>query len=265
MKNTLRQLKGFTFIELVVVIALLAILGAMIIPALAQDKSRQSRINCVDNLKRIGVAVKVWANDHGNRYPMRVDSANGGPYHQTVFAVAPYGAQYMFEVFGIMSNALGTPRVLVCPTDERSAHADFVMSAAGAAPAASTVPGVYFNNFEISYALAKDASEVNPRMLLTADRNIYGSATTTVLPSQVTQNGGYGNGPGSAYAMGTNFTPAATAPAWTQKMHQSQGNVGMVDGSVQQLTSSRLRDQFKSSGDTSSTPNSPGPNTLLFP
>jgi hypothetical protein len=36
-------------------------------------------------------------------------------------------------------------------------------------------------------------------------------------------------------------------------------------GSVQEVNSQRLRDQFRNSGDTSSTPNSPGPNTLLYP
>jgi prepilin-type N-terminal cleavage/methylation domain-containing protein/prepilin-type processing-associated H-X9-DG protein len=265
MKIVRKRIQAFTLTELAVGIALIAILAAMLLPALAQDKGRQSRINCADNHKRIGVAFKVWANDHGDRYPMLVDSANGGPCHQTAFGVAPYGGQYMFEVFGVMSNALGTPRVMACPTDERSPHTNFAMSAGMSVPAPSTGPSSYFNNYEISYALAKDATEANPRMPLTTDRNIYGSATITVLPSQVTQNAGYGNGPGSAYVMGTNFTPAATAPAWTQKMHQSQGNVGMVDGSVQQLTSARLRDQLKSSGDTASVPNSPGPNTLLFP
>ena len=63
-------------------------------------------------------------------------------------------------------------------------------------------------------------------------------------------------------AMGTNFLATATAPCWTDKMHQKQGNVLLADGSVQQLSSSRLRDQLRNTGDTTTTT---GVNTLMFP
>ena len=48
--------------------------------------------------------------------------------------------------------------------------------------------------------------------------------------------------------------PPDFAPAFTDKLHQKQGNVGLSDGSVQQLTSTRLRDQFRNSDDTTTTP-----------
>jgi len=60
---------GFTLIELLVVIAIIAILAALLLPALAAAKRRAHNIQCVNNLKQLGLAGLLYANDFGKALP----------------------------------------------------------------------------------------------------------------------------------------------------------------------------------------------------
>ena len=62
------QRPAFTFIELIVVVAVLAILVSLFLPRLANHNRRSSRISCVNNLKQVGLAFRIFANDHNDQY-----------------------------------------------------------------------------------------------------------------------------------------------------------------------------------------------------
>ena len=60
---------GFTLVELLVVIAVIAILAALLLPALSRAKERAYRAQCTSNLKQLGVAIELYADDHNDQLP----------------------------------------------------------------------------------------------------------------------------------------------------------------------------------------------------
>ena len=72
-----KQSEAFTLVELIVVIAIVALLSALSLSAVTGSRSKAQRIACVNNLKQVGLAFRTWAIAHDGFTPMTVATRLG--------------------------------------------------------------------------------------------------------------------------------------------------------------------------------------------
>jgi hypothetical protein len=124
--------------------------------ALSKAYSPRKPLECVNLLKQIGIAFRLWEGDNNDKYPMAVSVTNGGAME--LVAIGNVAA-----CFQVMSNELSTPKILVCPQDTHRVRA--------------TSFSAGFDNSHVSYFVGLDVTNdinPNPRCF---------SPATTISPS----------------------------------------------------------------------------------
>jgi type II secretory pathway pseudopilin PulG len=253
-----RKLGAFSFVELLIVVAIIAILAAMMLPALAKAKQKAQRISCVNNLKQLGTAYRLWAGDNGDLLPAQqtvkkggwMDAGGpgaavaGGVIGPSIGQVAASGVAWNYK---LMQNELGqSPKVVACPSDDRAAAPNFKNG---------------FTAQNVSYFVNPGAADTYPQSIAGGDRNLGGMAGDPAAP-----DAGYGfSGATAGDCAGSDVvmnTRAATIVAvsggntaspnttgnkvgWSLKLHSAgaaagAGNILLGDGSVQQASSASL-------------------------
>lgn len=96
---------GFTLVEILIVIAIIAILAAMLLPALSEARERARKTVCINNLKQLAAAYEMYAEDWYERYPASEK--------------ALYDADGNNNTTSIYPNYIKTPQTFWCPSSIR--------------------------------------------------------------------------------------------------------------------------------------------------
>ena len=109
MKNNGRNAEGFTLVEMLVVIAVIAILAALLLPAFSAAKRKAQRIACTNNLRQISLGVRMYSDDSNDASP-----SPGGTNIATLYS--GYKA-LMKSYVGVNGASSPRDRLFACPAD----------------------------------------------------------------------------------------------------------------------------------------------------
>jgi prepilin-type N-terminal cleavage/methylation domain-containing protein/prepilin-type processing-associated H-X9-DG protein len=193
-----RQESAFTLTEMLCVVAAIGILAALLLPVLGQGQARAERVQCVNNLKEIGIAFHVFAHDHRDNFPMQEPIHEGGSLEFLQNGYLVNGAFYFsFRHFLPLSNVLATPKLLNCPAELTRLPAETFAS---------------FRNNNLSYFVGVNSEFRKPNSVLAGDRNI---TNNSAAPSSIVH-----------YSF-------VQPVYWTRELHRLKGNLLFADGRVE--------------------------------
>lgn len=206
---------ALTRTEILVVISMVAVLILIFFEKNKSDihsaRLYSANIECINNQKEIGQSFRVWANDHNDKYPMQTSLTNGGTMELA-------NGENAWINFRAISIKLTTPKILICPADwDKIATTNFATD---------------FNNSRLSYFISLNpTNEYDPenfaRMFLFGDENFaVGGISVKSGLLEVSTN---------------------TPISWTAARHRFHGNIGLIDGAVEQVTTNRLQTVFHQS------------------
>jgi prepilin-type N-terminal cleavage/methylation domain-containing protein/prepilin-type processing-associated H-X9-DG protein len=188
--------RGFSLIELLVVISVIGILMALALPVLGRAMAKSRQIQCLNQLRETGVAFHSFAQEHSDLLPMQLWTNGCFTSNHTHEVIATNALVYSSCAFLAMSNELATPRLLACFADQRQPAMDFRS----------------LKDENVSYAVGIQAALRRPTSILALDGNLTNQ--TGAVKIDWASGGSYGFG-------------------WTSRGHRGKGNVLYADAHVE--------------------------------
>jgi hypothetical protein len=228
LNSSTRGNRALTQTEVLCVIVGVLLLAAIALPFLAKQKANSAGGTCVYNLKQVGLAFRVWANDNDDTFP-----------YNTTNCLAYTNETKAWLHYYVMSNECGYARILTCPQDTQRVSNrvhDFSMGPMGL---------LSKTNRAVSYFVGLDADETLPLVVLSGDRNLI--APTNFLA-----------GPVLSLATNTPFL-------WGRDLHTNRGNIALSDGSVHNFDRWGLLSHLSSSSSPGTIGGGLATNRLLMP
>ncbi len=158
---------AFTLIELLVVIAIIAILAAIIFPVLASAQKRAWTIQCVSNLRQVGVGMKIFADENNEMYPI-----SGGNIYWGATDATTGKASWMEQIVSQTQNT----NVYNCPANRQL-------------PPDMQGPYNYFNGCRAAYVVAEAFASVNNNAIKYPSAFVL-SGDTCGIPNETTDEDG---------------------------------------------------------------------------
>ena len=145
--------RGFTLVELLVVIGIIALLISILLPALSRAREEGKRINCLSQIRQIGMAFSMYADVNKDYFPYA--SSTGGGHRLEDFIYWQQGPPLQDITQSAVAPFLGRTQISMesmfrCPSDSLG------RKAAGAG-------GPYFYSFSMNHRMASNGSPVLKR------------------------------------------------------------------------------------------------------
>lgn len=145
-----QSVRAFTRTDLLILILIAVLFVAWLLPYLSPPRYNRIKITCALNLQQVGLGLRLFSNEHGDKFPWQVSTNNGGSMQYATTGD-------VFRHFQVASNEMSSPKILVCPVDQgRSRIGSWDL----------------LRNSNISYFVGLDANVSMPGSFLSGDRTI---------------------------------------------------------------------------------------------